>query len=204
MNKHILLFALAFTACTNAPQDLVLEPVEIKEEKYEIQESLMERTIHELFNDTSYELASGQVVSIFGDDYGALRLEIDEENYYAKIMGNWDGEAFLTIFIKPDGGQIAAVSTLGCGPMCRQTLNFFEKDGSHWKDITEDVFPALTESEISELEEESATGDFLGLYNLPQFGTEITYVNQYENGDEDQKVYYIFSWKDGHFVKTKL
>lgn len=130
-------------------------------------------------------------------------IKVDEENYYATLVGGWEGQAYLTVFIKPDGTHLLVISVLGCGPMCNQDLFFFERRNSKWVPASDDIFPYLSDAEQTALAEEIGAEDFLGLYELPQFGTDITYVNQYD-WSETPEIHYLFSWEGGRFVKKKL
>ncbi len=141
----------------------------------------------------------------------------DPENYYLSFT-SFDIEGFgtLAVFLDDQGGQTVAISTTGCGPICGQDLYFLrEKDGV-WIDVTGEVFPKLSDEDSAKKADEvlairHAAGlvpeedYFAPLYVLPQQGTTIDLIDQYDDiyGPE-LGVLFHFKWKNGVFVKEEV
>lgn len=127
-------------------------------------------------------------------------LVIDEENLYAEIRSmDLDGSATVTVFLTSDRTPVVGVSVLGCGPICHQDLNFLKWEGEAWQNVTKEVFPSLSEAEEKNLFKGEEY--YNALYELPQFGTTIELINQYEEfGEDGPTVYYRFLWEDGVFT----
>lgn len=171
--------------------------------------SVMAEILSHLQPIQDFSTASALSNAIYGMAQSYLRLlgpradwqiDLDEENYYATVSSyHYDGSAILAFFLYPDGESLLAVSVLGCGPICHQDFVFLKHTDNGWHDVTDAVFPVLTQEELEVFSAQFE--DFAGLYVLPQEGTTITFINQY---DYTAPPLYTFTWKDGVFVKQKV
>ncbi len=115
---------------------------------------------------------------------------LDPDNYYLEFQPRmWDGSGSFAIFIDPDGDYLYALETKGCGPICEQELYFLQWMEGSFVDVTEQYLP--TELDLSP---PAADAEFAPLFVLPQFGTRIEVINQY-----DQEVLAELVWTGGRF-----
>lgn len=171
--------------------------------------SLMEEILSSIhpIEDLSTQSAFSRAVSEMAQSYlrplgprADWKSELDEENYYATVSSpHMDGSATLTFFLNVNDAPVLAVSVLGCGPICHQDLVFLKYSDDGWHDVTDTIFPGVSQEELDALALQSE--DFAGLFLLPQEGTTITFVNQY---DYTVPPLYTFAWQDGVFVKEKV
>lgn len=98
---------------------------------------------------------------------------LDEENYYIHLSPVWlDGDMSFTVFLH-QGVAYLAFENKGCGPLCRQSVYFYEVAAYGVNDVTDRVLP--------ELEFNSMAADFdpfVPLYELPQQSTTIRVYDQ--------------------------
>lgn len=116
-----------------------------------------------------------------------IKIE-DVKNGYLKLEGAWEGWAEIALFKKKDGSYLIAQAESGCGPACEGFIKFFTYKAGKWTDVTEKVFPNLTDAQVEaafkakniDLSENSTSHYFL----LPQKGTTVKMAcNMCENGE---------------------
>lgn len=121
---------------------------------------------------------------------------LDEKNYYVSLRPLWlDGGAAFTIFVEPDGGQLYALETRGCGPFCEQDLNFYRLKNNKFVDVTKEVLPEINFDSVKKKYPE----DFSPLYILPQKSTTISVIEQYS-----QEEIFQIKWVKGKFVVKEV
>ena len=118
-----------------------------------------------------------------------IKIE-DVKNGYLKLEGTWKGWAEIAIFKKKDGSYIIGQTESGCSPACEGNIKFYTYKAGKWTDITEQVFPTLTEAFIKNvfirrkinMEDNGLSSYFL----LPREGTTVKMAFNMckEDGDE--------------------
>lgn len=76
-----------------------------------------------------------------------IKIE-DTKNGYLRLEGAWEGWAEIVLFKKKDGDYLIAHAESGCGPACDGFVKFYTYKAGKWTEVTETVFPKLTETEI--------------------------------------------------------
>ncbi len=136
-----------------------------------------------------------------------LKVE-DIKNGYLKIEGAWEGWAEIALFKKKDGSYLIAQAESGCGPACEGFIKFFTFKNGKWTDVTEQVFPNLSEEQIKQAftaknvdpEETGLSHYFL----LPQKGTTVKMAcNMCSDGDEEHFTLMEFNWNSEKFSVKK-
>lgn len=78
-----------------------------------------------------------------------IKIE-DVKNGYLKLESAWEGWAEIVLFKRKDGNYLIAQAESGCGPVCTGFIKFFDYQNGKWTDVTDKVFPVLTEAQIKE------------------------------------------------------
>lgn len=135
----------------------------------------------------------------------------DIKNGYLKLEGAWEGWAEIALFKKKDGNYLIAQAESGCGPACEGFVKFFTYKAGKWTDVTNQVFPNLSEAQVKQafaskkvdLEDEGMSYYFL----LPQVGTTVKMAcNMCENGETSESpdlVLMEFTWNGEKFSIKK-
>jgi hypothetical protein len=127
----------------------------------------------------------------------------DIKNGYLRLEGYWEGWAEIVLFRTKNGGVVIAHAEAGCGPACSGYINFYTYQAGKWTDVTDDIFPKVTEAELEQLYrnnnlsvEESVYAYFL----LPQVGDTIRLACN-ECSDQEHFTLLSFQWNGEKFVR---
>lgn len=136
-----------------------------------------------------------------------IKIE-DRKNGYLRLEGAWEGWAEIALFKKKDGSYLVAQAESGCGPACLGFIKFFTYKTGKWKDVTAEVFPALTEAQIEKAfadhkldTEENSTAYY---FVLPQQGTTVKMAcNQCSDAGNPHFTLLEFIWNGEKFAVRK-
>lgn len=138
-----------------------------------------------------------------------IKIE-DVKNGYLKLEGAWEGWAEIALFKKKDGSYLIAQAESGCGPACEGFIKFFTYKAGKWTDVTKQVFPMPTESQVKAAFKAKKINTKDGLSNyflLPQDGTTVKIAcNMCENGEtsgEPDLILMEFTWNGENFSIKK-
>lgn len=125
-----------------------------------------------------FDDGSKKIPSLYSYRKSIIKIE-DIKNGYIKIEADWDGWAEIVIFKKTNGDYIVGVSSVACGPVCGSSVEFLSYKNGQWKDVTEQIFPKITEAQVrAAYEQKNLKVGEEGLpelvYNLPRVGKTIT------------------------------
>ncbi len=132
----------------------------------------------------------------------------DIKNGYLNLEGAWEGWAEIALFKKKDGSYLIAQAESGCGPACEGFIKFFTFKSGKWTNVTKQVFPNLSETQIKQafitkkvdLEENGLSHYFV----LPQQGTTVKMAcNMCNNGDGEHFTLMEFTWNGDKFSVKK-
>lgn len=134
----------------------------------------------------------------------------DIKNGYLKLEGPWESWAEIALFKKKDGSYLIAQSETGCGPACEGFIKFFTYKAGKWTDVTKQVFPMPSESQVATALKAKKINTEDGMSNyflLPQTGTTVKMAcNMCENGEtnEDSELVLMeFNWNGEKFTIKK-
>lgn len=136
-----------------------------------------------------------------------IKIE-DVKNGYLKLEGAWEGWAEIALFKKKDGSYLIAQAESGCGPVCSGFIKFFDYKNGKWSDVTDQVFPVLTEARIKkafvdkkiDTEETGANIYFV----LPREGTTVRMsCNECSDTGDQDSILLEFNWNGEKFTMKK-
>ena len=136
-----------------------------------------------------------------------IKIE-DVKNGYLKLEGAWEGWAEIALFKKKDGSYLIAQAESGCGPVCSGFIKFFDYKNGKWSDVTDKVFPVLTEARIKkafvdkkiDTEETGANIYFV----LPREGTTVRMsCNECSDTGDQDSILLEFNWNGEKFTMKK-
>lgn len=163
-------------------------------------DALIEKEYQDYINDEWHDSISKE------EFLKELSPELDSENYYGSLHPLYlDGDIIFTLFLRKNDTPIIAMDGRGCGPLCQQTLTFWTYEDGVWTDVSE-IFPFLSDEESAAkmqelqayLETAGVDSDVDFIYDLPQRGTTIQMVNQFNPFHEKEKrPVYEFDWNSG-------
>lgn len=131
----------------------------------------------------------------------------DLRNGFLRIQGAWEGWMEIALFRRPDGGDIIAVFTASCGPVCSIEKRFLELKGGAWADVTKKIFPEIASEKMNAVFEKKMKGkqydkEAMAVnYRLPRYGTTIRIIvdpSVYEGSGEVPL--FNMEWRNGIFV----
>lgn len=122
----------------------------------------------------------------------------DLKNGYLKLENNEsEGWSEFTLFKKPDGTYIFAISEISCGPGCSGDLQLMTFANGKWTDVTKQLAPKLPQ--------EATSGDYENYWKLPRVGRTLIFVNTNEDvKEEGEKLVYRefkYEWNGTKFIK---
>lgn len=130
----------------------------------------------------------------------------DINNGYLRLSGEmWEGWAEIAIFKKKGGGYVVGVTDVGCGPGCDGTVKFYTYEKGKWTNVTNHVFPKITEKMLVDALEERnlPADDTLPFFLLPRLGRTVKVATNYtnENGSDIDLTLLEFEWNGTEFVQ---
>jgi hypothetical protein len=136
-----------------------------------------------------------------------IKIE-DIKNGYLRLEGTWEGWAEIALFKKNDGSYIIGHAESGCGPACEGFIKFYTYNAGKWAEITNSVFPQLTEAQIKQaFDDKNINAEEDGMshyYLLPRQGTTVKMAcNMCDDGttsDENDTVLKEFVWNGEKFT----
>lgn len=137
------------------------------------------------------------------DENLKAKLSVEDiKNGYLRIEGWFEGYIEVALFRKENGAGTLAVGFTECGPVCGTELKFYEYIENEMKDVTEKVFPAISEdkvrAEFRRIVKDPNAEMVSFVYELPRIGRTIKILD-----DETGKLIYSLDWKKDRFVITK-
>lgn len=132
----------------------------------------------------------------------------DTKNGYMKVKGINEGWSEIALFKKKDGDYLISVASVACGPVCDGVVDFYTYERGKWTDVTEEVFPKMTEQIVNNMfnakgvrTAESEDNHYL---LLPRNGTTIKAAcNLCKDGSGDNFILKEFNWTGEKFVAKK-
>ncbi len=131
----------------------------------------------------------------------------DIRNGFLRIQGAWEGWMEIALFRGTGGGDIIAVFTASCGPVCSTEKRFLELKGGAWADVTKKIFPEIAPERMKAVFEKKMKGkqydkEAMAVnYRLPRYGTTIKIIvdpSVYEGSGEVPL--FNIEWRNGGFV----
>lgn len=133
----------------------------------------------------------------------SLIKQEDIENNYLRLEGIWEGWAEILLFRKEDGSVIFAHAESGCGPVCSGSIHFYSYQAGKWTEVTDDIFPEITEAELEKLYRKNNLSVEEGIYAyflLPQVGDTVRLACNVCS-DEEHFTLLRFQWNGERFVR---
>ncbi|MCG8573357.1 MAG: hypothetical protein MI810_00615 [Flavobacteriales bacterium] len=205
MKKNILwlltgLFLLSCGGETNDKSEASEESTEVAEENatdHELDEEISEAGDEDIDDSDAWQI----------DDYAELLLKSDvyseeekdklyeEKNYdilwyetldkkggFARVVGPFEGAYTYCLWRMADGSDLIGETTIGCGPVCDYSAQFFKQNKSEGKEVSQTILPneemdAHRDEIIAKVKEKhdlEYPEDVQYIFELPQKGTSMT------------------------------
>lgn len=133
-----------------------------------------------------------------------IKIE-DTKNGYLKLEGAWEGWAEIALFKKKDGSYLIAHAESGCGPVCDGFIKFYTYKAGKWTDVTDKVFPSLTEAQVkkafADKKIDTSENGLNSYFLLPRNGTTVKLACNECSEEANDFVLMEFTWNGEKFTK---